>query len=419
MRDVDDSVHLKKYQVVTSGICALIITVGLARFAYTPLLPIMNREAGLSLLAGGWLATFNYIGYIAGALIAASLSDLDIKFKLYKIFLLLSICSTAAMGATTDVVIWSVLRFVSGLTSIAGMLIASGLILNWLMRKGQAPELGLHFTGVGMGIVVSGLAIVSMLNYFNWSEQWYWLAILGMVFFPPAWLWMPKPKKLSSHNSTQQDTEKKSKNWMRLLIAFYFCTGFGYAIGATFIVAILVQMEYFANIGSVIWIIVGAAAMPSSFLWDKIARSTNTVFALILANALETVAILVPIMTDSPELNIVGAVLFGSTFVGIVSLTLALVGQSYPSNPAKAMAKLTISYGIAQIVAPAAAGYLAAKHGSYSDSLLLTAMALTAGTVLLFFLYLCEKIRFIIYKKRPLLRNGNRPACNILRYYLE
>ncbi|HUH40464.1 MAG TPA: YbfB/YjiJ family MFS transporter, partial [Castellaniella sp.] len=65
-------------RVLCAGICALILTIGLARFAYTPLLPIMREQAGLSFLAGGWLATFNYLGYLAGALLAAAIQDLDL-----------------------------------------------------------------------------------------------------------------------------------------------------------------------------------------------------------------------------------------------------------------------------------------------------------------------------------------------------
>ncbi|RFQ06021.1 YbfB/YjiJ family MFS transporter [Pseudomonas putida] len=386
MSHSDESLSLEKYQVVLSGVCALIITVGLARFAYTPMLPIMNKEAGLSLLAGGWLATFNYIGYIMGALVAANLSDLRVKYNAYKICLVVSIVSTAAMGATTDLVIWSVLRAVSGITSVAGMLLSSGLVMNWLLRKGLRQELGLHFTGIGVGIVVSGVAIIAMADYFNWAQQWYWLATLGLAFFPPAYLWMPEPLKSRPSAEGQAKVIKSSSAWMKILIAFYFFTGFGYAIGATFIVAILSKFDFFAGMGSLVWIIVGCAAIPASFLWDKVAKSTSTIFALILANLLETVAIIIPRFTDDAVINIVGAALFGSTFVGIVSLTLALVGRKYPDNPAKAMAKLTISYGVAQIVAPAAAGYMAATYGGYSDCLVLTGIALSIGTFLLFLL---------------------------------
>ena len=387
MQTADDALSLSKPQVVIAGICALIITVGLARFAYTPLLPIMNKEAGLSLLAGGWLATFNYIGYIVGALVAANMSDLSMKYRFYKVCLIVSIASTAAMGMTCDLYLWAILRFVSGVASVAGMLIASGLIMNWLLRKGLSQELGLHFTGLGLGIVVSGVAIILMSDYFAWDQQWYWMATIALLFFPMAWMWMPQPVKLARKATTAPvSSNTVSTSWMKVLIAFYFCTGFGYAIGATFIVAILGKFEFFAQIGSVVWIIVGAAAIPSSFLWDKVARSTSTVTALIVANILETLAIIVPWFTDSTSINVVGALLFGSTFVGIVSLTLALVGRSFQDNPAKAMAKLTISYGVAQIIAPAAAGYLAARYGGYSDSLLITGAALSLGTLLLFIL---------------------------------
>ncbi|MFT4243119.1 MAG: YbfB/YjiJ family MFS transporter [Acidovorax sp.] len=67
-RHSDDTDRLR---VVFAGISALILAVGLARFAYTPMLPVMRGQAGLSYLAGGWLAAFNYAGYITGALVAA------------------------------------------------------------------------------------------------------------------------------------------------------------------------------------------------------------------------------------------------------------------------------------------------------------------------------------------------------------
>ena len=153
-----------RWRVILAGIGALVLTVGLARFAYTPLLPVMQAEAGLTALAGGWLATFNYAGYISGALLAATISDLSRKFQQYRIGLVLALLSTGAMGLTDDIYLWVALRFVSGVSSTAGLLIASGPVLNWLMRHGHRPELGLHFAGIGLGIVVSGLAVAAMLH---------------------------------------------------------------------------------------------------------------------------------------------------------------------------------------------------------------------------------------------------------------
>ncbi|MGE5491026.1 MAG: YbfB/YjiJ family MFS transporter [Actinomycetota bacterium] len=374
--------HAERYRVMLAGVCALILTVGLARFAYTPMLPIMRDEAGLSYLAGGWLATFNYVGYISGALLAASISDLGRKFHLYRIGLVVAVASTAAMGMTEDVALWAVLRFVSGLSSTAGLLLASGLVLNWLMRHGHRPELGLHFTGLGLGIVVSGLAVAAMVGRFAWDQQWIGLGLLGIAFFLPAWWWLPAPASLKA-GPAKATAQPPSRRWMGLLIGAYFCAGFGYVISATFIVAILEKLPMLSGKGGWVWVMVGLAAAPSCFLWDRIANAIGQVPALLVGYGLQTVSILLPAVTDTPSLNLFSAVLYGGTFVGIVSLTLSLIGRCFPENPAKAMARLTLSYGVAQIAAPAMAGYIASATGSYRGALIVAAGIMGIGMLLL------------------------------------
>lgn len=381
---VAQGADIKRYQVVLAGICALILTVGLARFAYTPLLPVMREQAGLSHLAGGWLATINYAGYMAGTLLATRISDLRWKFWGYRIGLVLAVLSTAAMACTSDVVVWGVFRFLGGLSSIAGMLFGSGLVLNWLVRRGYQAELGLHFMGIGLGIVVSGLAVGGMADWLEWRGQWLGLGLLGMVFCLPAWWWMPEPAHIDAAAGAQPGTPVRGQHAsMRLLQAMYFCAGFGFAISATFIVAILVKLPLLAGRGSWIWVIVGLAATPSCFLWDRAAAAFGPLRALLIAFALQTLSLLIPAVTDGAFLNVCGALLFGATFVGIVSLTLALVGRRFPDNPAKAMARMTLGYGVAQIIAPAMAGTIAASTGSYRNALLITAGVMVCGMVVL------------------------------------
>jgi len=96
----EQPLHIQRYLVILAGISALVLTVGLARFAYTPLLPVMRHEAGLSLLAGGWLATLNYGGYITGLLVASWGGGLLLKFRMYRASLIVAVISTAAMGLT-------------------------------------------------------------------------------------------------------------------------------------------------------------------------------------------------------------------------------------------------------------------------------------------------------------------------------
>jgi len=185
--------HDTPHRVIFAGICALVLTVGLARFAYTPMLPIMKAQAGLGYVAAGWLAAINYAGYMSGTVLAAMAGDLRRRYVLYRIGLVVAVASTAAMGMTSNPVAWSVLRFLSGLSSVAGLLLASGLVLNWLLQHGRRPDLGLHFTGMGLGIVVSGAAVVLTLPALPWSGQWIALGVLGLLFLVPAWWWMPAP----------------------------------------------------------------------------------------------------------------------------------------------------------------------------------------------------------------------------------
>lgn len=373
---------LQPWQVISAGICALVLTVGLARFAYTPLLPLMRVDAGLSAAQGGWLATFNYVGYLLGTALVARVGDMRQKFRFYRIGLLLAVVATALMGLTTTPWLWSLLRLLAGLSSTAGLLLASGLVLNWLLGQQRRPRLGLHFAGLGLGIVVSGLATAALAGHAGSSAQWLWLGALGLLFLLPAWGWMPAPTPASTTQAAAAPAPPGPR-WRRLLVAAYFCAGFGFVVSATFIVAILEQTAAFAGHGSAVWVLVGLAAVPSTFVWDRLAARMGLIGALMLAFALQALSFVLPLLGDGLAAGLGSALLFGLTFAGIVSLTLTVVGRHYPHNPAKAMATLTLSYGVAQIVAPALAGTLARDSGSYQASLLLAAIVMAIGIVLL------------------------------------
>ncbi len=370
------------WKVLLAGICSLILTVGLARFAYTPLLPVMRAETWLTEVAGGWLATFNYMGYMSGALLAASISSLQVKFRLYRIGLVLGVLSVAGMALTQNMLLWVILRYVAGLGSAAGLLVGSGLMLNWLVRNGHRPELGIHFGGLGGGILVSGLLSVAMLAAgLDWAQQWWTLGIVGTLLFIPAWLWLPEPAPASAHQQAVQNPP--ARRWLILMVAAYFCAGFGYVVSATFTVAMVEKIPALAGWGSWVWILVGLAATPACFVWDRIARKAGDMRALQLAFAGQIIAIVTPAVSANALAAVCSSALYGGTFIGIVSLTLTVIGKLYPANPAKAMARLTLSYGVAQIIAPAITGYIAESTGSYQGGLLMAAAVMLAGMGLL------------------------------------
>jgi MFS family permease len=377
--------HLHPWQVLTGGICGLVLTIGLARFAYTPLLPSLQIQTGLTDAAAGGLAAVNYAGYMSGALAATWIDDVRWRHWLYSAGLWMALVTVAAMALTTWMPAWALIRYIGGLCGATGMLLGSGLILGWLMRQGRRPELGLYFIGLGLGIVVSALGAWGLSQLWpTWSDQWLAFAALGFVFFVPAWKWRPPvPPQVVVEHDAAPAAGLGSRRWTLTMLTSYFAAGWGFVISATFTVAIVEREPALAGQGPLAWAMVGLAAMPAVFIWDLVARRVGDKRALLLAFGLQTLSVMLPAMSGELWAALAGAVGYGATFIGIVSMTLALVGRRAPNNPGKAMAKLTLSYGAAQMLAPVVAGYMAQTTGTFKGALWLTAGVMAAGMALL------------------------------------
>ena len=375
---------LPRYRVLAAGILSIILSLGIARFAYTPMLPLMQEQAGLSVVGGGWLAAINYLGYLAGAVIASLVGDLVLKDRLYRFGLVLAVLTTAMMGLADHFWLWAASRFFAGLSSAAALLLGSGLILNWLIRHDHRSELGIHFSGVGLGIAFGALVVEGSAQALDWSGQWYLLTALAALLAVPAWLWLPPPDpRAMSRSGVPLVDRPPGSAFMRLFIAAYFCAGVGYVVSATFIVAIVEQAPGLAGQGGLTFLIIGLAAAPACVLWDLAARRIGELNALIAAAAIQTGGILLPALFPTLWVTLFSAVLFGGSFIGIVSLVLTMAGRYYPTRPAKMMGKMTISYGVAQIAAPALTGFVAQYAGGYAVGLYLAAAAMMIGTGLL------------------------------------
>jgi len=385
--------QIERLKVLTSGIFSLILMLGIARFAYTPLLPLMQEQAGLGISEAGWLASINYMGYLCGALLSSLINNLIVKDRLFRLGLIVALITTAGMGLTDNFWLWSLFRFFAGLSSAAGLLLGSGLILNWLIRHEHRSELGIHFSGLGLGITLCALCVELMSSHFDWSQQWLILTLMGTVILIPAWVWLPPPDTTTiTRNGSEMVDSPPGHRFMQFFMAAYFCAGAGYVISATFIVAIVEGLPGLEGKGTWTFMLLGVAAAPACILWDLIARRIGDFNALISACLLQTMGILLPVIEPSLFLSLLSAILFGGTFIGIVSLVLTMAGRYYPTRPAKMMGKITIFYGIAQIIAPAITGILAQSSGNYNGGLYLAAIMMALCSILMW------KLKFMEHK---------------------
>ena len=376
--------------VLFSGICALILSMGIARYSFTPMIPSMAEQMGVTESLAGWLAGWNYIGYLAGLFMVWLLSDLRAKDFFYRYGLLVAIIATAVMAAHENRIVWYVSRFFAGMSSATGFMLGTGLIMNWLHHNHFEGELGIHFTGVGLGIVVSAL-VVDATNFgavfeMNWRLQWVVLAGVGFILMIPAMLLpMPKPKEIemAKEGEMLREVQPPSERWLWLLQGAYFCAGFSNTLNVTF-TSLITELQPLEGLGARIWLLVGLAATPAPIIWDRIARRIGSLDALRIAFVLNILGNVVLAWTNSTATTMIAAVLFGFTFMGIVSQTLSTVGRLYGTKATNVMARLTLGYCFAQILSPIMSGIVAEQLGSFAAPLYIVSVMMVAGLCCLF-----------------------------------
>lgn len=374
----------EKVRALIASVAAVVITVGIARFAYTPMIPEMMSGVGLSNTVAGLLATANYAGYLSGALMISFMRSPLLKLSLYRLGLLGAVLTTGLMGCTEQEWAWYLLRFLSGLCSATGVLIGAGLLMTWLLKQGHKPELGVFFSGLGIGIVLTAVLAELIRAKLSWDRQWIVYAVAACVLLLPVARWSPNYRDaLPTGTAAAGDGSGRGGTFMLLLQLSYFCAGVGYVVTATFLVAIAENSALLAGKGWMIWLITGCAAAPACWLWDRLVRRQGDWQALLQAYVLNALSVLLLLYMDGLAGVMLSAVIYGASFIGIVSMTLSMVGRLYPENPSKPMGRLTFGYGIAQVLAPMTVGYLAELDGHYDSGLWVTLLVISVGTLLL------------------------------------
>ena len=361
----------------------IIATIGIARFCYTPMIPEMAEETGLSEAVAGYLAAANYAGYLSGALLISFIRSLALKAQLFKLGLITAVITSAAMGLTTSEPLWYLLRYLSGLSSSAGMLLGAGLLMHWLIKHNHRAILGVFFSGLGIGIVITALAAQLIDNLFSWAIQWQVYALISLLLIIPVFCWLPDFSSEQPLPSRCQQSNTLPASFMPVLQLAYFCAGAGYVISATFLIAIAESIPALSGQGWLIWLVAGLACAPASALWDRVARQTGQWQALLMAYLLNGISILILILSQDLLAVMISALIYGGSFIGIVSMMLAMVGRLFPDNPSKPMSRLTFSYGIAQMLAPAVVGFMAEYYGNFENGLILTLLIMVCGTAAL------------------------------------
>ena len=356
--------------VVLQAGAALAAGIGVGRFVYTPILPAMREQAGLSAGLAGALATANHLGYLVGALAGILVPSLLRSGRTLRASLIALVASLALMPVAQDGAAWLGLRFIAGVASAVVFMIAVSAMLT--RPRGHGDHLmGWGFGGVGAGIALSGLLVLVLRSVSDWRMAWLASAALALALTAGAWALAPTPAP-SGDAGPERTTARR---WFSALLAAYSLEGVGYIIAGTFLVA-AIQQRAGGAVGGAAWVVVGLAELPSTALWAWLACRRSAPLLLTTALLVQSVGIALPAVVGGTAPALVSAALFGATFIGIGALAFA-IGRHlrFP----RAVAILTTGYSAGQVLGPLVVTPLL-RHG-YHQALLVGAGVVLAAAV--------------------------------------
>jgi predicted MFS family arabinose efflux permease len=365
----------RPWRLATGGLVALALAMGIGRFVYTPILPLMAESLPLTKAEAGLLASANFVGYLVGALAAATPWISGSRRAWLLGALLASALTTLLTAVPSHVWTLTAIRFLAGVASAFAFVFASSVILDRLARAGRSDLVAVHFAGVGTGIAASAALVTLMASgHLGWRAQWIAAGVAALVCVPLVAALVPADRSAASERPAPGRMAVGPRLWA--LIAAYGLFGFGYVITATFLVAIVRTSPEVRHLEPVVWIVVGAAACPSVALWSAVGRRIGVFTAFAVACVTEAVGVLASVLTASAAGAILAAVFLGGTFVGVTALGLVGARTLTASDARRVLALMTGAFGFGQIVGPVTAGALFDRTGSFTLPSLLAAGAL-------------------------------------------
>ncbi|WP_242538556.1 YbfB/YjiJ family MFS transporter [Trinickia acidisoli] len=393
--------------VALACMVALAVALGVGRFAFTPLLPLMLHAGALDLRSGGLLASANYAGYFIGALTCALLPIEHAR--MVRVGLATTAVLTLAMGVTHSLPIWIAVRFVAGVVSAWTFVFASQWGLARLARLGAPAWGGVIYTGPGIGIVATGL-MAGAAAHQGAPFGWVLFGVLCVVSTACVWrtfapstgqAWRSwrsgraapavnpsaaarvapassiRPHADAGGVSSLSEAERRRQGiW---LVVLYGMPGFGYIITATFLPVIARHALPGSNWPDLFWPMFGAALIPGSLFAARLPARWDNRLLLAACYVVQAVGIALGIVFPTAAGFAIGSVLIGLPFTAITLFAMREARRLRGEHAAGLMGYATAAYGVGQIVGPLVAAPIAARVGSFAPSLWLAALVLMAG----------------------------------------
>jgi len=343
-----DATAFTAVRVACIGAVGLAAAMGIGRFAFTPLLPLMQAREGLTLTQGGWLAAANYLGYLIGALACAARPPQPAQAARWG--LVGVAVFTLAMVLVGDFALRWLLRFGAGVSSALVLVGVSSWALPLLAQRQRADLSGWVFAGVGVGITAAGLVGLAA-GLWRSAPSLAWLALGALAAVVAAFVWraLQAPQRSASSAAATQ-APLRAGDWA--LVLCYGAFGFGYIIPATFLPAFGRALLDDPLAFGAVWPVFGCAAAASTVLamralpaWP--ARSVWAASQLVMA-----FGVLVHALAPNLVTTVLSAVCVGGTFMVVTMAGIQHARQVAADRAPRLIATMTAAFALGQLIGP-------------------------------------------------------------------
>jgi predicted MFS family arabinose efflux permease len=366
---------------VAAAAILLLVVHGLGRFIFTPLLPLLVGDGQFTTSQGASLATWNYIGYLIGALIAIRWHQPAQIARTVPAALALHCLTLLGLALTDRTTGISVLRLGNGVSNGLIFVMVPALVMEWLAARQRINLSGLIYLGVGAGLLVSGVLANPPGFAQTAAARWWPAALLSL----PLALWggwiivrlrvgaQPAPSVAPTASGRSPLLDKQT----RPLFFAYAGAGLGYILPMTFLPMIAsIQLGEAHPMVHQSWLIVACTTLPAAWLWNHLGQRLGDQPALMINYATQLASVVFALLLPGVWGIALCSLLMGSSFLGAVLLTQRLGRSLQPHQGPRLSAALIALYSVTQLIGPWLAHEWLGRGGVLPETLWLGAGAL-------------------------------------------
>lgn len=361
------------------GLLALGSAMGIGRFSLTPILPLMQHDVGLTLAQGGWLATGNYLGYLAGALLCTFRTPRPVRAIRSGLVGIAALTLAMALGLSPS--LWFAFRFLAGAASAFVLVGVSAWAMPILARSNKGQWSGVVFAGVGIGIVFAGLVGLAA-GLDQWGSRSTWIVMGAVAASLAFFLWWPLATNAVEADATVLAMNGKPRRAF-VAAACYGLFGYGYIIPATFLPAL--AREYIDNpaVFGWVWPLFGTAAALSTLAAARFGHRLAPRRLWTGAQWVLTAGVLAPAFSFNIATLLIAAVCVGGTFMIITMAGIKEVLRIAGPQASQGVGMMTAAFAVGQIAGPLTVSLLAGSSSAFRIASITAALALVVSNCVL------------------------------------